>query len=117
MKSHCFFLSALLFAGCATSLYADDSLQTLHGNCTISASQEAERVEFRLQHGSCEDGRRNCNTSDSATPLSAFSGFGWTSTMMPSAPAAIAARAMAATSGVCPVPWLGSMTTGRCVLA
>jgi hypothetical protein len=75
MKSSLLLLSASFLAICAAPIYADDPLQTLHGSCSISASQEADRVEFRLRQGACEDGRRNCNTNDSAIPLSNFSGF------------------------------------------
>ena len=53
--------------------------------------------------------------SDCCPSESAFSGQGWTSMMSPSAPAAIAARAIAATWARRPMPCDGSTTTGRCV--
>ena len=46
---------------------------------------------------------------------SAFSGVGWASTMIPSAPAATAARARAGTSSRRPAACDGSTMTGRCV--
>jgi hypothetical protein len=75
MKRHALLLSVLLLGVSAASLYADDPLEQLHGSCKISASQETDRVEFRTERGRCEDGQRNCNSSDSAEPLSNFSGF------------------------------------------
>ena len=47
--------------------------------------------------------------------IRADSGSGWTSTMMPSAPAATEARAMSWTMYQWPVPWEGSTTMGRWV--
>src|SRR6267143_991553 len=52
--------------------------------------------------------------SDCAPSESASSGFGCTSTMMPSAPAATAARAIGITLSRKPVPWDGSAMIGRC---
>ena len=51
-----------------------------------------------------------CSASDSAS-----SGFGWTSTMTPSAPTATPPSASGLTSQRLPVAWLGSTMTGRCV--
>src|ERR1700744_5423664 len=75
MKPHALFLGALLVAGCSPSLYADDQLQPLHGTCSIAPSTQADRVEFRLQRGTCEDGKRHCDTSNDDMPLSNFTGF------------------------------------------
>jgi hypothetical protein len=79
MKPHALFLGALLVAGCSPSLYAasgfDDQLEPLHGTCSIAPSTQADRVEFRLQRGTCEDGKRHCDTSNDDMPLSNFTGF------------------------------------------
>src|SRR6185295_4733379 len=53
--------------------------------------------------------------SDWGPSESASSGLGCTSISKPSAPAATAAIAIDSTYSQCPVPWLGSTTTGRCV--
>ena len=55
-------------------------------------------------------GLSDCGPSESAS-----SGLGCTSIIRPSAPAATAAIAIDSTYSQCPVPWLGSTTTGRCV--
>src|SRR3989304_2725029 len=52
---------------------------------------------------------RDCSPSERA-----FSGFGWISTSIPSAPAATAARAIGVTRSHFPTPWLGSTITGKC---
>ena len=58
--------------------------------------------------------RSNCvGKIDWAPSLTAWSGSGWTSMIRPSAPAAMAARAIGATLSRRPVPWLGSAMTGR----
>src|SRR5579859_5846532 len=54
-------------------------------------------------------GNKVCAPSESA-----LSGLGWTSTMIPSAPAATAARASAGTMSRRPVPCEGSPTMGKC---
>ena len=75
MKPCVLFLSALLIAGCSASLYADDQLQTLHGSCSIAPSMQADRVAFKLERGSCENGKHNCDTNNDGMPLSNFTGF------------------------------------------
>ena len=61
----------------------------------------------RMSFSNCS-GYKDCGPSDSA-----FSGSVCTSTVMPSAPAATAARAMGLTLARRPVPWLGSTMIGR----
>jgi hypothetical protein len=75
MKPATLFIGSLLIAGCSLCLHADDQFQTLHGSCSIAPSTEADRVQFKLERGSCENGRHNCDTNDSDMPLSNFSGF------------------------------------------
>jgi hypothetical protein len=75
MRPKVLFLGALLIAGCSAALYAADELQPLHGSCSVAPSTQADRVEFRLQRGSCEDGKRNCNTDNDEMALSNFTGF------------------------------------------
>jgi hypothetical protein len=74
MRSRALLLSALLFAGCSFPLRADETLETLHGQCSIAPATQTDRVELKLERGACEDGH-NCNTSDNDMPLSNFSGF------------------------------------------
>src|SRR3989338_5898261 len=52
-------------------------------------------------------------SSDWGPSERATSGFGWTSIIRPSAPAAMAALAIGPTYSQLPVPWLGSTMTGR----
>src|SRR5579883_16464 len=57
----------------------------------------------------------NCSGKSVCAPSEkAFSGLGWTSMRRPSAPAAMAARAMAGTLSRRPTPCDGSPRTGRC---
>ena len=59
----------------------------------------------------------NCSGySDCAPSESALSGLQCTSTMIPSAPAATAARAIGDTLSRMPRAWLGSTMIGRCVI-
>ena len=58
--------------------------------------------------------RRSPSGSACGPSQRASSGFGCTSTMIPSAPAAAAASDIARTSPRRPAAWLGSTTTGRC---
>ena len=53
------------------------------------------------------------SVSDCAPSLKASSGFGCTSTIIPSAPAAIPAFTMGGISERRPVPWLGSTMIGK----
>jgi hypothetical protein len=73
MKVTALSLGTLLIAGCTATLYADQ-LQPLHGNCSIAPSTQADRVEFRLEQGTCKDGG-HCNTNNDEMPLSNFTGF------------------------------------------
>lgn len=75
MKSHPLILSAVLFATATISLHADEQFETLRGSCSIAASDQADRVRFRLESGTCNDGRGHCNTNNSDIALSSFSGF------------------------------------------
>jgi hypothetical protein len=73
MKARTFFLGTL-FVVCGLSLYADD-LQPLHGSCSIAPSTEGDRVQFKLERGSCGEGKHDCNMNDSDMKLSNFTGF------------------------------------------
>ncbi|HTZ89639.1 MAG TPA: hypothetical protein VMA71_04820 [Alloacidobacterium sp.] len=75
MKAPTLFLSALLVAACTPCLHADEQLQPLHGSCSIAPSTESDRVQFKLERGSCDGGNHGCNTNDSDMPLSNFTGF------------------------------------------
>jgi hypothetical protein len=75
MKPSVFLLSSLLFAGCAASLHADDQLQTLRGSCSIAPTDDARRVEFKLQRGPCDDGKHDCNTNNDQMLINNFTGF------------------------------------------
>ncbi len=74
MKLRALFLSTLV-AGFSLSLYADDPLQPLHGSCSIAPSTEGDRVQFKLERGSCDGGKHGCNMNDNDMPLSNFTGF------------------------------------------
>lgn len=75
MKSLYLFSALLLAAASVTTLQADDRLETLHGSCSIAPTAEANRVEFKMQRGSCEDGHGNCNTNNDEMPMDNFTGF------------------------------------------
>jgi hypothetical protein len=75
MKTSTLFLSALLIAGSATLLRADDQLETLHGSCSIAPSTQYDRVRFKLERRSCADGEGNCNNMNDEMQLSNFTGF------------------------------------------
>lgn len=75
MKVPSLLLTILLISGLSTVLYADDSLQTLHGKCSIAPATEPDRVQFKIESDSCGEGRHNCNTNDNEMPLSNFSNF------------------------------------------
>ena len=74
MKAHTFLLSTLFIAGCSF-LYADDQLQPLHGTCSIAPSTEGDRVRFKLERSSCDDGKHGCDMNDNDMKLSNFTGF------------------------------------------
>lgn len=68
------FFAALFVIFSGLVVHADDALQTLTGACSIAASSQADQVEFRLKRGECENSR-NCNSSETSEPISAFTGF------------------------------------------
>lgn len=74
MRAYTVFFSALILASCAY-VHADDTLQTLHGKCSIAPATEPDRIQFKLESDTCEDGQHHCNTNDNEMPLSNFSGF------------------------------------------
>jgi hypothetical protein len=74
MKASAFLLGTLFVAGC-TFLHADEQLQPLHGNCSIAPSTDGDRVQFKLERGSCDGGKRSCDTNDNDMKLSNFTGF------------------------------------------
>jgi hypothetical protein len=74
MNARAFFLGTLFVAACSF-LHADDQLQPLHGSCSIAPSTEGDRVQFKLERGSCDGGKHDCNMNDSDMKLSNFTGF------------------------------------------
>src|ERR1700759_1030415 len=75
MKTRAFLLSALLIAGCSVVLRGDDRLETLHGTCSVAPSTEGDRVQFKLERGSCGEEKHGCNMNDSDMKLNNFTGF------------------------------------------
>lgn len=75
MKLPTLALSTLLIAGSTIALYADDQFEPLHGSCSIAPSTEADHVQFKLQRGTCENGKHDCGTSNDWMPISNFTGF------------------------------------------
>jgi hypothetical protein len=75
MRFRALFLSTVFVAGYALSLHADDQLQPLHGTCSIAPSTEGDRVQFKLERGSCDGGKHGCDMNDNDMKLSNFTGF------------------------------------------
>ncbi|HVW76138.1 MAG TPA: hypothetical protein VHB45_00895 [Alloacidobacterium sp.] len=77
MRISTVFLCALLLSGCAYAR-ADDTLQTLHGKCSIAPATEPDHVQFKLESDTCEENQHHCNMDDSEMSLGDFSGFSLT---------------------------------------
>ena len=75
MTARAFFLSILVVACSGLPLHADEQLQPLHGSCSIAPSTEGDRVQFKLERGSCDGGKHDCNMNDNDMKLSNFTGF------------------------------------------
>jgi len=70
-------LTVLLCLAGSRLFSAEDSLQPLHGHCTIAPSTMPDRVRYEFTHGGCDtdDGNRNdCHDQDSDVPISEFAG-------------------------------------------
>ena len=67
------FALAAMFA--ATTLVSAQNLEPLHGTCSITASEHADKVRMNLESVPCDEGRGHCNTSDSDVPVSEWAGF------------------------------------------
>jgi hypothetical protein len=55
-------------------LQAEEQLRTLTGSCSITATSNETQADLRLERGGCE-GNRDCSSTQTQEPLSAFSGF------------------------------------------
>ncbi|MGC1297280.1 MAG: hypothetical protein WA869_19805 [Alloacidobacterium sp.] len=75
MRFRALFLSTVFVSVYALSLHADDQLQPLHGSCSIAPSTEGDRVQFKLERGSCDGGKHGCDMNDNDMPLTNFTGF------------------------------------------
>ena len=76
MKARAFLLSILFVASCTLSLHAGDQLQPLHGSCSIAPSTEGDKVQFKVERGTCDGGKHGgCDMNDNSMPLSNFTGF------------------------------------------
>jgi hypothetical protein len=67
--------STLLVCG-PCFLIAADSLESLHGHCTIRAEEYANRASLNLEHGDCSG--HDCGTQNMDLPWSVLSGFALT---------------------------------------
>src|SRR5271163_1867330 len=67
-------LAVLLAASSSAMLLAEEQLPTLTGNCSLTAASNANEVELRLERGGCE-GNKECGSTQTQEPLSAFTGF------------------------------------------
>jgi len=55
-------------------LQAEEQLRTLTGSCSITATSNETQADLRLERSGCED-NRDCSSTRTQEPLSAFSGF------------------------------------------
>ena len=67
-------LSVFLAAFTCLLLQAEEQLRTLTGSCSITATSNGTEADLRLERSGCED-HRDCSSSQTQEPLSAFSGF------------------------------------------
>lgn len=67
------FIAAAFFA--ATALVSAQNLEPLHGTCSITPSEHADKVRMAIEREPCAEGFSHCNTSDTDVPVSQFSGF------------------------------------------
>lgn len=67
------YVVAWMFA--ATLVSAQETLQPLHGTCSLTASERADKVRMNLESVPCDESRGHCNTTDSDVPVSEWSGF------------------------------------------
>lgn len=58
----------------ATTLLSAQNFEPLHGTCSITASEHADKVRMALEREPCAEGS-HCNTSDTDVQVSQFSGF------------------------------------------
>ncbi len=67
-------LSVFIAAFTCLFLQAEEQLRTLTGSCSITATANETEADLRLERSGCE-GNRDCSSSQTQEPLSAFSGF------------------------------------------
>jgi hypothetical protein len=67
-------LAVFLAAFTCLLLQAEEQLRTLTGSCSITATSNGAEADLRLERSGCED-NRDCSSSQTHEPLSAFSGF------------------------------------------
>ena len=76
MTRRVFVLAALCAATMLVSAQNPaESLEPLHGTCSITASEHADKVRLALEREPCAEGVSHCNTSDTDVLVSQFSGF------------------------------------------
>ena len=67
------FVLAAMFAA-ATLVSAQERMEPLHGTCSITASEHADKVRLNMERVPCE-GDGHCGTTDSDVPLAEWTGF------------------------------------------
>lgn len=67
-------LTALLCLAGSRLFSAEDSLQAIHGHCSIAPSTMPDHVRYEFEHGDCDSSDHNCHENNSDAPLSTFSG-------------------------------------------
>jgi hypothetical protein len=73
MRAKRILLSVALIVLTATSVRADDKLESLHGTCSIMAGHNASKFELRLDRGDCQK-EKNCQNSDGDEAADSFTG-------------------------------------------
>lgn len=68
------FVVAAMFAA-ATLASAQESMEPLHGTCSMTASEKSDRVRLDLERGDCSADRRDCNHNNTDVRLTDLNGF------------------------------------------